>query len=306
MKRFKRILLVVDRPNPSRSTLARTVNLARRNGASLTLFEVLSPTTSLKNLDACSAELSTADDFYGCADSEEISLAGIDFRVHMGTGDVWSETIREVLAGSHDLVVKSIPPDGCLGVTEENLMRRCPCPVWILKGCQDPFSSILAAVDLEGDDHNRVALNRTILELASSLAALEGARLHVVHAWSLFGEETYRGPRINLPRRQLAQLLRQTREEKQVNLDALLASVSFSGVEPEVDLRKGNPAEVIATVAGEAHADLIVMGTVSRTGIAAFLFENMSEIVTERVECSVLTVRPWGSTGAEERESHDS
>jgi len=40
--------------------------------------------------------------------------------------------------------------------------------------------------------------------------------------------------------------------------------------------------------------DLIVMGTVGRTGIPGLFIGNTAETVLRQVDCSVLTVKPWG------------
>ena len=40
--------------------------------------------------------------------------------------------------------------------------------------------------------------------------------------------------------------------------------------------------------------DLIVMGTVSRAGIAGLLIGNTAEKVLQQVDCSMLTVKPEG------------
>ena len=43
----------------------------------------------------------------------------------------------------------------------------------------------------------------------------------------------------------------------------------------------------------EQHAiDLLVLGTVGRTGIAAFMTGNTAEQVLDRATCSVLTIKP--------------
>jgi nucleotide-binding universal stress UspA family protein len=40
--------------------------------------------------------------------------------------------------------------------------------------------------------------------------------------------------------------------------------------------------------------DLIVMGTVARTGLGGLLIGNTAESVLQRVDCSVLAVKPEG------------
>jgi len=62
----------------------------------------------------------------------------------------------------------------------------------------------------------------------------------------------------------------------------------------EIHLRRGPAAANIFAVAEEVEADLIVMGTVCRTGMAGFLIGNTAESLLSRVTCSVLAVKPPG------------
>jgi len=74
-----------------------------------------------------------------------------------------------------------------------HLLRKCPCPVWIMKPPEkSKYSSILAAVDFDpvNPKVSDQVLNREILELASSLALTDSASLHIVHAWEAFAEST--------------------------------------------------------------------------------------------------------------------
>ncbi len=40
--------------------------------------------------------------------------------------------------------------------------------------------------------------------------------------------------------------------------------------------------------------DLVVMGTICRTGVPGFFVGNTAESILQQVECSVLTVKPDG------------
>ena len=51
---------------------------------------------------------------------------------------------------------------------------------------------------------------------------------------------------------------------------------------------------MIPALAAANEIELIVMGTVSRTGIAGLLIGNTAEKVLRQVDCSVLTVKPEG------------
>jgi len=50
--------------------------------------------------------------------------------------------------------------------------------------------------------------------------------------------------------------------------------------------------KVIPEFAEQQHIDLIVMGTVSRTGIPGFFIGNMAEKILLKINCSVLAVKP--------------
>jgi len=61
-----------------------------------------------------------------------------------------------------------------------------------------------------------------------------------------------------------------------------------------VHLRHAPPAEAIRSAADEVKADLLVMGTVCRTGIAGFLIGNTAETVIPDASCSLLALKPEG------------
>jgi len=47
-------------------------------------------------------------------------------------------------------------------------------------------------------------------------------------------------------------------------------------------------------MARQLDADLVVMGTVGRSGIAGLFIGNTAEMVLEQVQCSVLAIKPPG------------
>jgi nucleotide-binding universal stress UspA family protein len=59
-------------------------------------------------------------------------------------------------------------------------------------------------------------------------------------------------------------------------------------------LLKGDAEALIPALAKRKGVELIVMGTVCRTGIAGFIIGNTAENILQQVDCSVLTVKPEG------------
>ncbi|MCU0711390.1 MAG: universal stress protein [Pirellula sp.] len=55
---------------------------------------------------------------------------------------------------------------------------------------------------------------------------------------------------------------------------------------------RGNPTEVIITIATSKHADVIVMGTHGRTGWTKVFMGSVAQEVMKKAHCPVITVRP--------------
>jgi len=52
--------------------------------------------------------------------------------------------------------------------------------------------------------------------------------------------------------------------------------------------------KVILELAQQVGADLIVMGTIARTGIPGFFTGNTAESILNQIVCSVLAIKPAG------------
>jgi nucleotide-binding universal stress UspA family protein len=55
---------------------------------------------------------------------------------------------------------------------------------------------------------------------------------------------------------------------------------------------EGHPAEQIVALADEIDADLVVMGTHSRSGLQRVMLGSVAEAVTRRAPCGVFVIRP--------------
>jgi nucleotide-binding universal stress UspA family protein len=74
------------------------------------------------------------------------------------------------------------------------------------------------------------------------------------------------------------------------HLDDIAARLAKDGVDPQKFLRFGRPHDEIVKLAEELKADLIVMGTHGRTGLAHLLVGSVAERVVRTSKCPVLTV----------------
>ncbi len=176
-----------------------------------------------------------------------------------------------------------------IGSTAERLVRKCPCPVWVVKaGSTGSLGSILVPVDFSD-------VCAKALKLSAILAGLSGARLTVLHVFDVPAEVTLlldinRDPTGTQIRRHRSKVKRAAGEK----LRAFVSQHVSQGVGAELQLARGEPASVITTWGRKVAADLVVMGSVVRTGIPGFVMGNTAEKVLRSCGRSVLTVKPDG------------
>ena len=229
-----------------------------------------------------------------------IRQAGVQVSGKVLNGTPFLKIIREVLRNGHDLVMIAAEGKGgfrelLFGSTTMHLMRKCPCPVWVFKPDQPVrYTRILAAVDPTPHDEERNALNHKILELATSLARSEHSELSIIYAWTLYGESALRSGRTRLSKEQVDKMVGEIRDTHKRWFITLLREHTLEDLSCRVYLLKGEAGRLIPALAKAREVDLIVMGTVSRTGVAGLLIGNTSEQVLNQVNCSVLTVKPEG------------
>ncbi|MFT5450454.1 MAG: universal stress protein E [Gammaproteobacteria bacterium] len=292
MDRFKKILFVHGENIGSDDALSRATELAQHNAACLTLVEVVTDSTatpdSLKEREKKLARLQASVQFEG-VDADVVVLAGTPFL----------EIIRKVLRDDHDLVIMAADGSGDLrqmlfGSTSMHLMRKCPCPVWVLKAPRsDKDRKILAAIAWPDDKPKRDELNVAILDFATSLARAEGSELQIVHAWDFVGADadTMRSETTVEIRDRLFEKNEMTHRDW---LLKLLGSYDLEELDCHVQVLHGPVEPTLANFVNENMIDLVVMGSLRRTGIPGFLIGSTAEYVLGRVNCSVLTKKPTG------------
>jgi len=317
MQRFKDILYVVTPGLEGQDALERAVGLADHNQAGLTVVEVIDeipPNTKLLDRilspDALRAKMVEEHR----QKLEELIAPwrkNVDIQIKVVSGIPFLEIISEVLRNDRDLVIKTAERgellDRVFGSDDMHLLRKCPCPVWLIKP-ESPktYQRILAAVDVSHDYpveelNVKHLVNLQVLELASSLALSEFAELHIVYAWHAIGESAMRGAFMTKPDDEIATYVEEVRQQGNHNLSALMDETmgklgrnALEYLKPQTHLLKGWPRIEIPKFTGEIKADLVVMGTVARTGIPGFFMGNTAETILNKLDCSVLAIKPPG------------
>ena len=319
LKALKNILCVVDINEDSTSAVERAVSLAVNNQASLTIISVANPITARLGMPKggpIASALQSART--ACHEQALIRLVNsyretIPITTKVRCGIRFLEIIRQVLSARHDLVInvpeKVLWLDRLFGSDDMNLLRECPCPVLLVKPqAKNSFRRIMAAVDVS-DDYpqtelkSRNLLNQHILEMAASLAISEFAELHVVAAWHATGESAMNGTLATMytPEKDIVSYVEQEKRRHEANLDGLmrkcaskLGTKTVQYINPSTHLVKGWARKEIPAMAEQLAADVIVMGTVARTGVPGFIMGNTAETILNQINCSVLAIKPPG------------
>jgi universal stress protein E len=295
--RFQSILVDIDATAAAHPALDAAFELSARCNARVKLVDVI------PDLPRGARKVITEQQEQQLADARLAlltALAGsrpdlpIDAEVLRGKPAI--AIIRQVLRAHHEVVVRShgrdLVPGGQFGAVDMQLLRKCPCPVWLIgpeRGAHPPH--ILAAIDTESNEPVADALNRTILDLALTLGEARHAKVTALQAWSLYGEELLRS---RMRDEELQDALETSRRTATEGLASLIERFGSRAAGVDVECVKGDPREVIPQFARAHHVGTVVMGTVARTGIAGFLMGNTAEMVLRELRGSVLAAKPPG------------
>lgn len=312
MTTFRNILCVAPTPVEYRAALHRAMEVAATDAASLTVVDVAPAITAGTGTPPTFA-LQAALVQRRREELESVVArwrSHLDIRIEVRVGTMFLEVIRTVLERGHDLVVKPAESpafiDRLFGSADMHLLRKCPCPVWLTRPDDPPrYACVLAAVDFPvdaADDAPSSELNHRILDHASGLAIAAAAELHVVHAWDAPAELTVRSwandpeeagrTYVNGECMRHERALHRFCDEWRTRL--LQVGRGESALQRH--LIRGTAASVIPEAAARLKADLVVMGTVGRTGIAGLFIGNTAETILEQLRCSVLAIKPAGFT----------
>jgi len=295
LHRIRRILVALDvdpdggaLTTGSRYAVDHALELAPALDASVLLFhstatdEVWDPNTDAY---ATAREREAGKRTPGLEQAEaRLRAAGVSVELALTTETAWLGIIHRVLRDGIDLVIAGKRNENDrrghrLGSVSMKLLRKCPCAVWVVKpeGAAIP-ERVLAATDL-------TPVGERVVEYAAFVADLASADLHVVHSFQrplhiqLEGEESI----ANFAKHQSRERLQELKEQVSQAKCSRKASY-YVGID--------SPTHAILHCQEETDADLVVMGTVSRGGVAGLLVGNTAERLLGRLDCSLLTVKP--------------
>jgi universal stress protein E len=306
MAKFPRHILVAirDPRRAPKNELRKAGVLARASGASLELFHVIdTPDPGVSWPETAAADTVVA--------RREAIAARMRRRLEQFAGDEtlrglrvtcttsWDyppheAIVRRARNSRADLVIALTRPHRLgarlvLRNTDWELIRHCPVPVLLVKSKRAYHQpAILAAVD---PFHSRPAdLDGRLLAAGGMLAALLRGSLHLFHAYMpLVGVATLplgTGPLVTL-----------SPEAEQAHGRQIARVIDRLAVSAEVPRARrhivmGDVTGELRAAVADTRAGVVVMGAVSRSGLARLFIGNTAERVLDKLDCDILVVKP--------------
>ena len=295
--KLQTIILTTDLSDAARAAFPPAVDLARRFGARIDLVHVLENApggpgdapgagrTLRDELERRLRDLSRDGVFEGVAAVHPQVIEGY------GAGAV----ARFAEAGGQDLIVaathgRSGVPHLLLGSFVEKLVRTAPCPVLTWRAgagrTGGPFHVRRILYP-----HDFSELSGAALDAVRFFAASFDAEVDLFHVLArefvpLVLHEESAGMWHEAP-----QLWKEAREWSMEELRRL-AGTRLAEHRVRIDCATGSPAAEIVRQASKTDADLVVLATHGRGGIAHALAGSVAERVVRASPCPTLTVRP--------------
>ncbi|MCA9124284.1 MAG: universal stress protein [Planctomycetaceae bacterium] len=302
MTLFKNILVQVDSQDASPRALDQAIRLAKSNGARLKIVDVVPDfgwpaKLVVGGYERVVEQLTHAKEDHLKKLTVVAETEGIDVSSKLLEGPSSVSIIREVLRDGHDLVIRASRglrsrASTFFGTTSTRLFRKCPCPVLLLRaGSVCECRRVVAAVDATPADDAHAALNETILQFAKSMCGDHDCVVDVVHGWDIYGESILKE---HMRPEEFEELQGKTEAETKRLVDELVTPFGMRVGQDNVHVIHGDPASVIPQFVERTTADLVVLGTIARTGVSGLLIGNTAEQILNRIECSVLAVKPPG------------
>ncbi|KAB7896610.1 universal stress protein UspE [Rouxiella sp. S1S-2] len=317
MAKYQNLLVAIDPNQDDQPALRRAVYLVQRNGgkikAFLSIYDFSYEMTTMLSPEERTAMRQGVISERTAWIAEQCHYyveAGIEIDIKV----VWHNKpfeaiINEVLNGGHDLLLKMAHQHDRLESviftpTDWNLLRKCPCPVWMVKDQPWPEGGkAVVAVNLSSEEPYHDPLNIKLVKESIELAShVNQTEVHLVGAYPV----TPINIAIELPDFDPSVYNDAIRGQHLIAMKALRQKFHLD--EKYTHVEKGLPEEVIPDLAEHLQAGVVVLGAIGRTGLSAAFLGNTTEQVIDHLKCDLLAIKPDDFVcplTAEDIEEHD-
>ncbi len=296
MLNINRILVVLDKGSNELHALKKGLWLARSVNAELTLLT--------NTWDSYSAESTTLND--GTRNQLKEGLISqtskwLNSLVHE-VDDIkvkidvrWQKHLYEAVLiaaqeTNFDLVLKRPNKhslmDRIFTPVDWNLLRHCPAPIMLIKSSEPwKHNRLLASIDATSADEGHKLINDNILSFAEQFSDHFDTDLHIVNAYPLVNVAFAMVPEVTAPD-DLHQYVQEQHEEA-CGRWADKYNISRNNIH----VTEGAPEIVVSELAKTLETDVVMIGSVGRTGLSGVLIGNTAELLLDKLDCDILVIK---------------
>ncbi|MGI9330232.1 MAG: universal stress protein [Gammaproteobacteria bacterium] len=178
-------------------------------------------------------------------------------------------------------------------ITDWQLIRALPVPLWLVKKPEQQDTTVLAAVDPSHEHDKPASLDRTVLEQATAVAGREERQLHVYHGYDALTDIAKAGAFSLAPSPiPVTEINARVKTDHEQAFAELMTGQNLPPAQAHV--LPGAPAEILPALAREINAGLVVMGAIARGPWERVAIGSTAERVLDQLPCDVLIVKPAG------------
>lgn len=264
---LNKILVVIDPTREDQPAFERGLDSARLTGARLHLYVCLDRETDEKTRNTEAEKFARLlDSFIGRCEADGVEA---NTELDWADRDGWSkQVVVSAARASASMIFKNSFSHADVqremrSTSDWTLMRLAPCPVLMVKDHSDwRHRRVLAAIYHQSTDEAHIKLNSQIISFAQRFTDAYGSDAHFLNA---FQDKNHRPD------------------------PSELARVCGAPVE-HVHVLENTPAAAISELAEQLGVDLIIIGTVGRSGIKARMVGNTSERILDHTLADVLVL----------------
>lgn len=262
---LNKIFVLFDPTVESQPAFERALQSAHMTGTRLHIYACLNEEVSGGDREGAEREMTDKlEGFLKCCQD-----AGVEAAQEIEWAADWSkQAVRAAARCSASMVFKSSYEHSDVQreirpTSDFTLLRLSPCPVLLVKDQHDWSSRrVLAAVNSQSTDDAHIKLNSLIISFAQNFTDAYGSDAHFIN--------TYQDANHPPERDEVAAMC--------------------GAPEEHVHVRKGATADMISATAEELGVDLIIIGTVGRSGIKGRVVGNTSEKILDHTGADILVV----------------
>ncbi|MGZ5433465.1 MAG: universal stress protein [Thermoanaerobaculia bacterium] len=302
--RINHVCFYADSPGDVNRASDIAVTLAKHHGARLTVISVLETSDAPFLKTPVGREVA-----HLIREEKRKRLNAVVERIHRDVppehvtailleGEVaWHTLTAYTVANPVDLVIVAADtetPVGGYGSFSMHLFRKCPAPVLSVRpGASASARRVLIAINPGTEDSDERTLSREVLRITTGLFDGTGVELHLVHAWDLLGEDLIVS---RYGTKGVQPYLDLQLDYARTFTDQLLAEAGVRDRITGTHFPKGEPSQVVPSLAEELDADIVILGSAARRGLEGLFIASVAETILNGLERSALVIKRPGFT----------